>query len=85
MIRLRYLGSNEHCSDELVEQADGLIGQTGVEVERDGGQSRMAALTFVFSDMLHRGAAGVADELSKTSLMHAMSVSRIKPDRPDMF
>src|SRR5690242_10422328 len=82
--RMTPLGFTEHRSDELVEPVDGLIGQTGADVERDGGQSRMAALTFVFGDMPRRGAASLADELSEASLMHTMSMCRIEANRPDM-
>ena len=79
------LGFPEHCADQAVEQIDGLIGQTGGEVERDGDQGRMAPLTLMIRDMLRRGAAGLASELGKAGLMHAMSARWIKANRADMF
>jgi hypothetical protein len=35
----------------------------------------MTALTFVAGDMLYRGTAGLAGELGKTPLMHAIALT----------
>ena len=46
------LGTAEHAADKRVEQADGLVGQAGVEIQRDGNQRRVPALPLVVGDML---------------------------------
>jgi hypothetical protein len=66
------LGLAEHGSDEPVEQIDSLIRQDGAQIERHGYQGRMTALTFVSSDMLCRGASGLAGKLGKARLGYAM-------------
>ena len=79
------LGLAEHRPDQPVEQIDGLVRQAGGEIEGDGDQGGMPALALVAGDMLHRGAAGLAGELSKAGLMHAMPARRIEADRADML
>jgi len=44
----------------------------------------MTALTFVTGNMLNRGAAALAGELGKASLMHAMSAGGIDADCANM-
>ena len=44
----------------------------------------MTALTFVPGDMLYRGTSGLAGELGKAALMHAMSAGWINADRANM-
>ena len=44
----------KHRANEPVEQIDGLVSQIGDQVERNGDQGRMTALTFVAGDMLYR-------------------------------
>jgi hypothetical protein len=48
-----------------------------LKVEGNSDQGGMAALTLVGSDMLCRGTAGLAGELGKAGLMHAMPAGRI--------
>src|ERR1019366_7258200 len=79
------LGFTEHRADQAIEQIEGLVGQAGGEVERDGDQGGMAALTLELSDMLCRGASGLAGKLGEASLMHTMSAPRIKSDRANMI
>ena len=78
------LGLAEHRPDQPVEQIDGLVRQAGDQVEGDGDQGGMAALTLVAGDMLRRGAARLAGELGKTGLMHAMPAGRVEADRANM-
>ena len=74
----------KHRADEPVEEIDGLVCQIGDQVERNGDQGRMTALTFVAGDMLYRGTAGLAGELGKAALMHAMSEGGIDADCANM-
>ena len=78
------LGLAEHCPDQAVEQIDGLVRQAGDQVEGNGDQSRVAALSFVFGDMLRRGTTRLAGKLGKASLMHAMPTRRLDADCADM-
>jgi hypothetical protein len=74
----------KHRADEPVEEIDGLVCQIGDQVERNSDQGRVTALTFVAGDMLYRGTAGLAGELGKAALMHAMSAGGIDADRANM-
>jgi hypothetical protein len=58
---------------------------SGAQVEGNADQSGMAALTFEAGDMLRRGTAGLADELGKAGLMHAMPTGWIDADCANMF
>ena len=79
------LGLAKYRPDEPVEQINGLVCQIGTQVEGNADQSGMAALTFVARDMLRRGTAGLADELGKAGLMHAMPTGWIDADCANMF
>ena len=50
------VGFAEHRPDQPVEQIDGLVRQTGGEIEGDGDQGGTPTLALVARDMLHRGA-----------------------------
>jgi hypothetical protein len=78
------LGLGEHGPDEPFEQIDGLIGQSGVEIESDRDQGCEAALPLIAGDMLCRCPAGLTSELRQARLMHAMPPRGIDTDRPDM-
>lgn len=78
------LGLGEHHSDEPLEQIDGLVGQSGAELEGDRDQSSVAALPFVSGDMLSRRPARLTGKLRKAGLMDAMPAPGIEADRPDM-
>ena len=79
------LGLAEHRADQPVEQIDGLVGQAGGEVERDGDQRRVPALPLITGDMLDRGAAGLAGELRQARLMDEMAAPRLDADGADML
>ena len=61
-----------------------MVCQIGAQVERNSDQGCMTALTFVAGDMLYRSTAGLAGELGKAALMHAMSAGGIDADRANM-
>ena len=79
------LGFTEHRADKATKQIKSLVGQAGGDIERDGDQCGMAALTFECSDMLRRSAAGLAGKLGEAGLMHTMSARRIETDRANMI
>ncbi len=78
------LGLGEQRSDEPIEQIDGLIGQSGAEIESDRDQGCVAALPLVAGDMLGRCPPGLTGELRQARLMHTMPARGIDTDRPDM-
>jgi len=74
----------EHRADEPVKQINGLVCQVGDQIERNGDQGRMTALTFVPGYMLYRGTSGCAGELGMAALMHAMCAGWIDGDPVNM-
>jgi hypothetical protein len=62
------LGLAKHRPDQPVEEIDGLVGQAGAEIQRDGHQSGVAALPLQAGEMLHRGSAGLAGQLGQACL-----------------
>jgi hypothetical protein len=74
------LGFAEQGADQAVKQIDGLVGQAGGEVHTDRHQCRVAALAFIISDMLNRGAAGLTRQLRQPCLMDEMTSARLDTD-----
>ncbi len=76
-------GFAEHGPNQPVEQIDGLVGQIGGEIEADGDQSGVPALTLKAGHILYRGAAGFTDKLSEPRLMNPVSARRVKTGQLD--
>jgi hypothetical protein len=79
------LGLAEHRADQAVEQVDGLVGQAGAEIQGGGDQCRLPTLPLIACNMLDRGAARLARELSQARLVDQVSAAGLDADRTDML
>jgi hypothetical protein len=78
-------GLAEHHPDQPVEQVNRLIREAGGNVEADGDQRRVPALTFVVGNVLDRHAFRLANELSHAGLVDGMTTGRLDADAPHVL
>ena len=69
------LGLAKHRADQTIKHIDGLIGQTGGNVQTNGDQRCVSPAAFVTSDMLGGGAPGFARKLGETRLMDQVATT----------
>ena len=79
------LGLAKHRADQTIKHIDGLVGQTGGNVQTDGDQRRMPPAAFVVGDMLDGGAPGFARELGETRLMDQVATAWFDADPSDVL
>ncbi len=77
-------GLAKHRPDQPVEEIDGLVGQAGAKVQRDGHQRGVAALPLQAGEVLHGGSASLAGQVGQAPLVNAMALRRVDADFPDM-